>query len=220
MKSRMIKNIKITAIFVAIIGGIGILSYAFGLSFFKFMEIIGTLGGIGYTIFTVKQNKLGWIICMLYAPVMGYLSFKKQLYANMILYVYFFIQAARGLVRWNDKTKKTLNPSFADNKYRLEVLGLGVILFLGVHYLLSNWTNASSPFFDTFVICVKIVSLIFQVNKQVEGWVAMSIGNFCAFILYIMSGLPLASLTFIISFVINVTGVITWGKIARAEGKK
>jgi nicotinamide mononucleotide transporter len=183
------------------------------------LEVWVLLGGVGYTIFTIKQKRVGWLCMISYTPIVVYLSYTKNLYANMFLYIYFFISGVLSYIKWGKKTGSPQTPSFASNKMRKIIGGISTVVFVIGYTYFKMYTDHASPFLDMIIICMKVASMIFTSNKNVEGLVLMGAGNFLSCAMFILNGLYTSSIMYIFSFTLNTWGTINWIKTIEKNKK-
>jgi nicotinamide mononucleotide transporter PnuC len=172
------------------------------------------VGGIGYTIGSVLQKKFAWICIMIYAPVLIFLSLYNRIYANSVLYGYFFIQAIIAYRKWNnnDTTKPSLQPSFANNTKRGIVGLICFLIFVSIYTFFIKFTNNSSPLLDSVIFSIKVAAMYFTSFKNVEGVVLMGTGNLLSALMFVFNGLYISSPMYIFSFVFNSYGTYKWLK--------
>ncbi|GMO59474.1 MAG: hypothetical protein Ta2D_05170 [Rickettsiales bacterium] len=180
----------------------------------KIIEWVIFAGGIGYTIGSILQKRFAWLCLICYAPLLIFVSLYDKIYANAILYVYFFIQAVVAYRKWGNKDSSApvLKPSFADNKKRAIVAGISFVIFVIIYTFFIKYTKNTNPFLDSIVFVMKVASMYFMPFKNIEGIFLMGSGNLLSALMFLVNGRFIASPMYLFSFAFNTYGLFTWYK--------
>lgn len=144
----------------------------------SYVELIAVLSGLASVWFASKAKILTWPTGIINEFFLFLLFFQVQLYADMLLQVFFFITTVYGWYNWR-------RPAIAHRILRLnksQQLWYAVSIVVGsiaagflianLHTLLPTYfkTLASYPFIDSVIMVLSIAATILLAKKKLENW--------------------------------------------------
>lgn len=189
----------------------------------SYVELIGTLFGLISVYYASRGNILTWSTGIINELFLFILFFQVQLYADMLLQVYFFIVTLFGWHNWKTNTGdlpiKRL--SAAGLKLYCVLLALGTLTMGMVISHLPLWLPvyfplpAAFPYIDSFVTVASILATVMLAKKQVENWVLWIVADIVSVVLYIVKGVYFLSAEYMIFLVLATYGFLQWRKKLR-----
>jgi nicotinamide mononucleotide transporter len=186
----------------------------------SYVELIGTLFGLVSVYLATRANILTWITGIVNEIFLFSIFFQVQLYADMLLQVFFFVVTIFGWYHWS-KPKKEIPISESDNKARILYL---IVTFLGtlilgflisnLHVLFPNQFQipADFPFIDSFVMAASMMATYLLAKKKIESWVLwILVDIICVFLFYI-KGVSFLALEYLIFLGMASYGLFNWKK--------
>ncbi len=186
----------------------------------SYIELIGTFFGLIAVYLASRTNILTWPASIINEFGFFYLFYQVNLYADMLLQVYFFVVTIYGWYFWKYGE--------VDNKvYRLSkkaILNYLVILILGtivlgiiisrIHLIFPQVFEipASYPFPDAFTTVGSILAMILLSKKRIENWLLWMAVDVVAVVVYYLKGIHLVSIEYVVFFLICVFGFFNWKK--------
>jgi nicotinamide mononucleotide transporter len=185
-----------------------------------YLEIIGTVSGLLYLYFSVKQNIWLWPVGLITSAFYIVVFYYSQLYADMSLNVYYLIVSIYGWQHWL-QGKENVNHS----SIKISLLSLrgwttyvmwAFILTIMLGLLLVNIPQkiglkpSSVPWWDAFLASGSIIATWMLARKILEQWLwwividAISVGVFYYKELYFTAFL------FVVNTIVAVIGYIKW----------
>lgn len=186
----------------------------------SYVELIGTLFGLISVYFASKANILTWSTGIINEFFLFLLFFQVQLYADMLLQVYFFIVTLYGWYNWktNSKEKKIsetnlINKLWLTTSIIIFSLFSGV-LFANIHIYLPYVfkEKASYPFLDSLIMVISIIATILLAKKKVETWYMWIAVDIICVGLYFKKGVYFLSLEYLIFLGLAIYGLYNWRK--------
>ena len=187
---------------------------------FSYVELIGTLFGLASVYFASRANILTWGTGIVNEVFLFILFFQIQLYADVLLQVYFFIVTLYGWYKWSAKTNETKISEISIRNRML--IGISILtgtllagfLFTNIHLYLPAYfkIQAAYPFTDSFVMVSSIVATILLAKKKIENWYLwIAVDMVCVF-LYFKRGVYFLSIEYFIFLGLASYGLYHWKK--------
>lgn len=191
----------------------------------SYLEFYAVICGVGAVILSTMGNIWSWPIGILNVVLSSFFYYQIQLYPDMFLQVFFFVTNIVGWWRWanpkpgeNDK-KNELKISFMSRKQFLLscLVGLVGTFFIGtMASKLHEWFPAvfslpsSSPYADSFILVMSIVTTFFMIEKKVECWIIWIVVDVVATYLYFFKGANFFALEYFLFPIIAGFGLWNW----------
>lgn len=156
----------------------------------------------------------GIVGCLLF----GYVFFSARLYADVTLQAFFIGSCIVGWWRWVGGVRKPELP-VRHTSVRLAVLlgAAGIIVAVGYGLLLHNFTDAYSPFLDSFVLAFSVLGQLLMIERRVESWWCWLLVNTVAVPLFASRGLYITALLYMGFWVNALVSLRYWRKLAAAN---
>lgn len=174
--------------------------------------------GVGFGVAEVllaKSNKVllypAGIISVL---ISSYIFFRSGLYAESLLNAYYLIMSIYGWAVWvKRKHQPGLHISIASRRDWFITLGISVLGFVLLAFLLQRFTNSDVPYWDAWVSATAWAGMWLLARRKLENWLLLNLSNAFAVPLLIHKHLPLYALLTVFLFIIAVQGFYSWKKI-------
>lgn len=203
--------ISIDTIFFEVLG--------YGMSY---IEFIGTLLGLASVWFASKANIFTWPTGLLNAIAFFVIFYQVQLYADMLLQVFFFSACIYGWFTWQNKEDI--------NAEKISVLKLNQriiwVLVVGLMIITLGYFNANIheffpsifkqpaayPYWDAFTTSFSIAAMILMAQRKIESWIFWILVDIVAIVLYFLKDIKFISLEFVIFLILSIIGFNEWQK--------
>lgn len=191
----------------------------------NYLEFFGLISGIIAVTLSAFANIWSWPIGIINVIISFFIFYQVQLYPDMFLQVFFFVTNMIGWWRWthpkqNEEDRKhELKVSFMRPK---QLLFIGSIVIAGtflfglfaqnLHQLMpSVFTKpGASPYLDSFITVMSVVTTFYMIEKKVECWIFWIIIDVMATYLYFTRGIALYSLLYFIFTIIAAFALWNW----------
>jgi nicotinamide mononucleotide transporter len=186
----------------------------------SYVELIGTSFGLLSVYYATKANILTWATGIINEIFLFILFFQVQLYADMLLQVYFMIITLYGWYSWK---KNTVENTISNLKLRSKLLlVLSIVIFTllfgflfhNIHLYLPMYFKvpAAYPFIDSIVMVSSIVATALLAKKKIENWYLWIIIDVTCVVLYAIKGIYFLSLEYLFFIVLASYGLYNWKK--------
>ncbi|AJI93962.1 nicotinamide mononucleotide transporter PnuC family protein [Yersinia ruckeri] len=207
----------------------------------SWIEAIGTLFGLLCIWFASKEKIINYLFGLINVTLFAVIFFQIQLYASLLLQVFFFVANIYGWYAWSRQT--------ADNQVELKIrwlslpkaLGWGVVCVVGILLMTFNidrvfaWLTGitvalmqalganvqvphlepdSFPFWDSTMMVLSIVAMILMTRKYVENWLIWIIIDVISVVIFTYQGVYVMALEYVILTLIALNGWWLWIKSA------
>jgi nicotinamide mononucleotide transporter len=186
------------------------------------IELFGVVTGLWCVWLTVKEKVLSWpigIVNILFFMVMFY---QVKLYADLLLQVIFLVLSFYGWYYWVHPKpgKKTVPVTIMSFRYR----AASVLSFAAgtavMGYLLSTYTDASVPYWDSSTTVMSIIAQWLMSEKRLECWVLWITADVIDTGIYYYKGLYLTSGLYLVFLFLATAGLLQWRKSWRNSSRE
>ncbi|MBC8951890.1 nicotinamide riboside transporter PnuC [Xenorhabdus sp. PB62.4] len=211
----------------------------------SYIEAIGTIAGL-LCIWLASQEKIiNYIFGLINVSLFAVIFFQIQLYASLILQIFFFAANIYGWYAWsrvNDQKQVELKIRWLKPKQMIMVataciLAISIMTFnidqifgymakivvlalqgMGFSIIMPDLQPDAFPFWDSVMTVLSIVAMILMTRKHVENWLIWVIINVISIVIYYHQGVLAMSLQYIILTGIALNGAHLWIKAAKHDG--
>lgn len=171
----------------------------------------------GIAIFLAGRNNIHtWWIGIIGCTLFGVLFYQTNLYADVMLQLFFVVSSAIGWRQWlkgNHGAELPVTHAPLATLLWLAPVGLATTSAYGA--LLRYYTNAYAPFIDSAVLVFSVIAQLLMLQRRVENWPLWILVNTIAVPLYASRELYLTSFLYACYWVNAVVSWITWRRLAR-----
>lgn len=152
------------------------------------VALVSAVCGISYSILAGKGKVSCYFIGIFGTFCYAYISFKNQLYGNLLLYLlYCFPMQLVGIYKWKSHLKQNVAEIIKVKlsvKERIICFTSAIVLCILTYFILLN-NNDQSPFFDSVTTVLSVYALFLTVKRCIEQWYLWAVVNFLSVIMWI-----------------------------------
>lgn len=183
----------------------------------NYIEFLGTVFGLIYIFFSIKQNILLWPVGIITSALYIYVFFYSKFYADMSLQVYYLIISFYGWYSWlhgKNKNSETNQIQIINTTKKLGFILIVITfgLFIFIAFILKNYTDSPLPYWDSFTTSASIVATWMLTKKYIDQWLIWIIVDAVSLCLYIYKGLYSTSFLFLVYTILAIIGYFEWKK--------
>lgn len=183
----------------------------------NWVEITGTIFGLAYIFFSIKQHILTWPIGLITSVLYIYVFFVSKFYADMALQGYYVWVSIYGWYLWrkgpsSNTEEKTLKVTKTNGKMALVLLLVSVVLTVAIYFILSRFTDSPVPVGDAITTAFSIVATWMLARKKLEHWLLWVLIDAFSMALYIYKGLYATTILFGVYTIAAIIGYFEWRK--------
>lgn len=137
------------------------------------VEIVAVTFSLLCVWLSIKRNVLNWPAGIVGVLAYLILFYQIQLYADMILQVFFVGQGIYGWYYWRREKLSTgaIGVFFMTTTQRIFIIILLAFITFGWGFLLTQYTNASVPYIDAFAATSSFAANALMARKKIENWI-------------------------------------------------
>ncbi len=193
------------------------MSLFINLTITNWIEVGGTLTGLVYLWFSVRQSILTWPMGLTTSILYIWIFFSAKFYAGMGLQFYYVFISIYGWWSWihgsqNGDGDKVLHISRTSRNLWVRIFIIFLLLFALVSYLLKNFTDSPIPYWDSFTTSLSIIATWMLARKKFEQWFLWMVVDTISIGLYIYRELFPTTLLFIAYTIMAIIGYFEWRK--------
>jgi nicotinamide mononucleotide transporter len=175
-------------------------------------EIIAVVSLIAYLVLAVRQNRGCWFAAVVGTAIYAVLFFRVGLYMESVLQVFYIAMAVYGLYSWSAVSSRDERLHVSRWPLAFHVPGIVLIAILTAisGLLLSEYSDASFPYLDSFTTWGGIVATWLVARKVLENWYYWFLIDSVSLYLYASRGLWLTTALFVLYLVLIVIGYRSW----------
>lgn len=213
----------------------------------SWIEAVGTLAGL-LCIWLASLEKISnYAFGLLNVTLFAIIFFQIQLYASLLLQVFFFAANIYGWYAWSRQTSQHesalhirwlplpkaltwlafcvlaigLMTVFIDPVFAfLTRVTVTIMQSMGVNAVMPQLQPDAYPFWDSCMMVLSIAAMILMTRKYVENWLLWVIINVISVVIFALQGVYAMSLEYLLLTVIALNGSRMWIKSARERGSR
>ena len=176
------------------------------------IEILGAVTGLVAVFLNSRRISGAWLLGLLGIITSGIVFFKASLYAETGLQVIFGLSAIYGYLQWkiNGDQKKILKPAYTSLSRSVLYLLLLVVAMGNIYFLLTHFTDSTTPLPDAAITSIGIVAQIMLAKQEQENWYLWTIANLISIPLYIHKELYVYAGLYVGYLALGLYGLYTW----------
>lgn len=207
----------------------------------SYIEGIGTICGLLCIWFASLEKPINFLFGILNITLFSIIFFQINLYANLLLQIFFLAANVYGWYAWTRKTsdnEAVLKIRWLSPQKNMLLIGICVISILiltayidpifaylvkiTVHALNQMGLNVAMPvlepdafpFWDSTMMVLSIAAQVLMTRKCVENWILWVIINVISVVIFAIQGVYAMSLEYLILLFIAINGTRLWIKSA------
>lgn len=213
----------------------------------SWIEAVGTVAGL-LCIWLASLEKISnYAFGLINVTLFAIIFFQIQLYASLLLQVFFFAANIYGWYAWsrqNTAHEATLQIRWLPLQWAIGwlvicILAIGFMTFfidpvfavltrvavsimqaLGLNVAMPELQPDAFPFWDSCMMVLSIVAMILMTRKYVENWLLWVMINLISVVIFALQGVWAMSLEYMILTFIALNGSRMWVNSARERGSR
>jgi len=187
----------------------------------RFLDILGFVVGLVYLVLEYKASIWLWLASIIMPAIDMVLYYKAGLYADFGMAIYYCLAGVYGYVSWKFFSKSGQRSEQHGERpvtrykrgHILPSLAALLLLWFGIWWILTHWTNSTVPVADAFTTALSIVALWALAQKYAEQWLLWLVVDVVCCILYVRKGIPFKAAIYGLYTVVAVFGYRKWLKM-------
>ncbi|NDV67806.1 nicotinamide riboside transporter PnuC [Dysgonomonas sp. 25] len=186
------------------------------------ISIVGTVLGLLYLYLEYKANIWMWLVGIGMAAFFVVIYYNTQLYASMVIYVYFLLGSIYGLIKWQ-RSRKNENTDQdiilrAPRKVLIPTITAIVVVGGIIYMLLITLSNNQGgvTIGDSVTTSLNVVALWLASRRWAEQWLLLIPANGLSAILLFIQQDEISAAMFAVYFVVSIFGYFNWKRLAKA----
>ena len=182
----------------------------------NYIELLGAILGIVYIFFSIRQSILTWPVGLLTSILYVWVFLVSKLYADMGLQMYYVVISIYGWYEWlrgnQSNHSESLKISRLSLKLGIQLIGISILIFLLIWYILTNYTDSQVPKADALATALSIVATWMLARKILEQWLVWIFVDAFSMGLFIYKGLLPTVILFAVYTLMAYIGFVEWKK--------
>lgn len=211
----------------------------------SWIEAIGTVFGLLCIWCASREKVINYLFGLINVTLFAAIFFQIQLYASLLLQVFFFAANIYGWYAWtrqNEEQEAALKVRWLS---RQQTLGLGSVCIIaillmtlcidpvfamltrimlallytmGVSVVMPELQPDAFPFWDSTILVLSVAAMVLMTRKYVENWLLWVLIDVMSIVIYAIQGVWAMSLEYILLTAIAVMGAYSWILRAKRNG--
>ena len=190
----------------------------------RFLDILGFVVGLIYLILEYKASIWLWLASIIMPAIDMVLYYKAGLYADFGMAIYYCLAGVYGYMSWkwfkrSDQRSERRGERPVTRYKRAHILPSAaalLLLWFGIWWMLTHWTNSTVPVADAFTTALSIVALWALAQKYAEQWLLWLVVDVVCCILYVNKGIPFKAAIYGLYTVVAIFGYRKWLKMVNS----
>lgn len=181
----------------------------------NWLELVGLVSGLLCVWLLIRENVATFPIGLIYAVVTVVVVGRAQLYADVILNLYYVIMNAYGWYFWlyggrERREAQVLLVGWVPKPQWLGIVGVVVVGTLAMGWYFATQTNAALPYPDSFTTVASFVAMWMSARKYLESWALWFVIDVVQVALYIIKDIEAYAVLYLVYLGMAVWGWISW----------
>ncbi len=172
------------------------------------LELAANLLVAGSIWLAARNSALTWWATIARCALFGVLCYQHQLYADVVLQLFFIAAAVWGLFSW--QSAQALPIRQLPGRYLLPYLTAALVIAALYGALLHFWTDAYAPFWDSLVLTLSVLAQLLLIRRYLQNWWCWLLVNSIAIPLYYHRGLELTAAFYALYWLNAAYGLWQW----------
>lgn len=183
------------------------------------IEIVAVLLGIANILLIIRRSVWNYPFGIAMVTLYFFIFRDAKLYSDAGLQIFFVVVNLYGWWSWSRNKTETGEVVVQ----RLGTEGLiawiagSAIATIGWGFVMSNYTDASYPFWDASVAMLSVAGQILMTRRYLENWWWWIAVNAASIPLYIVKDLNLTAGLYALFLVLAAAGLLQWRKAGRSQ---
>ncbi len=180
-------------------------------------DVVGLASGLLCVWLLIRQNIWTFPIGLVYAFVSLVIFFRARLYADLAEHAYYVAMNAYGWYYWlrgaNGAERAGEVPvTHIAMPVAVTLLLAGVVMTLGIGWLLDTRTDADLAYWDTATTIASFIAMWMTARKYLENWYVWFVVDVVKTAIYVVKGIDLYAVLYGVYLVMAVMGWWAWRK--------
>jgi nicotinamide mononucleotide transporter len=178
----------------------------------SWFEIVAAFLAIAYLLLAMRQDSRCWIAWILSSLMYLFVMYSAGLYMEAGLQIFYLLMGFYGLYQWQYKlaNNEALKIKVWPITAHMMCLTTLFVLVLASGYILSNNTDAASPYIDAFTTWGAIIASYMVAKKILENWIYWFVVDFVSVFLFVSRELYPTALLFCLYLILVIFGYRSW----------
>ncbi|MDD3740680.1 MAG: nicotinamide riboside transporter PnuC [Bacteroidales bacterium] len=180
----------------------------------NWIEVTAAALGLFGIFLQIRQNHWYWLTSIIMVSFYIVVFYDSRFYADMSFQFYYLIVSIYGWYFWLSGRRKNNTENLVAYKLKpvqwLYTLGISVIMFFAIYFILKNFTNTDVAMGDAFTTSLSIVATWLLARKIIENWLFWIVVDLVSSGLYIYKALYPTAILFVVLTVLAVVGYYKW----------
>lgn len=213
----------------------------------SWIEAVGTVAGLLCIWLASLEKIVNYFFGLVNVTLFAIIFFQIQLYASLLLQLFFFAANIYGWYAWSRQTQQHeaelqirwlpkpkalgwlaacvvaigLMTVYIDPVFAfLTRVAVNVMQFFGLNVTQPTLQPDAFPFWDSCMMVLSIVAMVLMTRKYVENWLLWVIINLISVVIFAFQGVYAMSLEYLILTFIALNGSRMWMNSARERGSR
>lgn len=213
----------------------------------SWIEAVGTVAGLLCIWLASLERIVNYFFGLVNVTLFAIIFFQIQLYASLLLQLFFFAANIYGWYAWSRQTTQHeaelqirwlpkpkaigwlaacvvaigLMTIYIDPVFAfLTRVAVNVMQFFGLNVTQPTLQPDAFPFWDSCMMVLSIVAMVLMTRKYVENWLLWVIINVISVVIFALQGVYAMSLEYLILTFIALNGSRMWMNSARERGSR
>ena len=184
------------------------------MSYFLSLDFIGTFFALLSTLLFVQMNNNAWLTGIMSACINAWLYWKKGIYADVGLEMFYLISFFYGWFLWSHDdciSKKHAQGELSSTQW-LFVLFITIMNYEIIVTLLETFTDSTVAKMDAITVSLSLTAQWLMNYKIITTWVVWFIVDALCISLYMKKNLPFHTGLMLVYLGMAIAGYLSWAK--------
>ena len=183
----------------------------------NWLEIVGLISGLLCVWLLIRENILTFPIGLIYAVVTVIVVARANLFADVILNLYYVVMNAYGWYFWiyGGRDRREASELLVGWVPKTQWAPIVLVLLSGtalMGWYFATQTSAALPYPDSFTTVASFIAMWMSARKYLESWILWFVIDVVQVVLYVVKGIEAYALLYLVYLGMAVVGWMAWRK--------
>jgi nicotinamide mononucleotide transporter len=174
-----------------------------------FWEWLAVAFSLGFTYFIAEEYRWSWFLAGGASMIYIALVWKRMLWAETALHLFYGIMAIVGWLRWEESVGQTA--SEMTPTHHLVIIAGGALATVAIGFVLKKYSPAKTPYLDAFTTSFSILATLLMVGHFRENWLYWVAIDAASVGLYYFRVMTPSAIMYLLYTGLAIRGYIEWG---------
>jgi nicotinamide mononucleotide transporter len=175
-------------------------------------EWLAVVSSLCFTFFLAEGYRWSWFFGGLASVIYVFLVFRRKLFAETALHLFYFGAAILGWINWGETANLSIAEPIPLHQHLIWIAS-GVFLTLSLGWILNRFSMAHNPYLDSFTTVFSILATVLMVQYVRANWLYWIVIDLASIYLYGQRKMFPSVVLYLAYTLLAINAYLSWGTV-------